>query len=64
MTYSIRDSRTPTVKEAVFPEVKDAIKQAMKSGMDVYLHSKDCDPEGPLGPNCPCKPARIPSYKQ
>jgi len=60
MSYGVRDSRAPDVPESLHPHIKDAIREAMRSGLDVYVHAEDCDPGRPLGADCPCRPVLIP----
>lgn len=60
MGYTVADSRKPLELESHHEHVKDAIKAALASGYDVYVHADDCnDPTQELGPGCPCKPLKI-----
>lgn len=63
MTFSVRDSDDPEVVESLHEHVKDAIRVAMDSGRDVYVHSEDCESDE-LGRDCPCRPTKIPGWRR
>lgn len=58
-TWGVRDSREPDRAEGLYPTVTEAIREARKSGLRVWLHADDCPATNPLGPDCPCRPLDV-----
>lgn len=60
MTYKVTDPN-PDEPETTGLSLPDAIRAAQAAGGDVYVHADDCIAADEIGPDCPCRPAKIPA---
>ncbi len=63
MSYRVDNEKNEI--EASGLSLPDAIRRAVASGEDVYVHDDECKTtDKELGPDCPCHPFRIPGRRR